>query len=298
MNLIIPLSMAVLSPVIWGLMNVLDKTIVTHKIKKPLTYASIAGLVNLVLGIILASFLDWSKVSASSLVYPIIAGILLGGQFYLYYLILAKEDVSHMVGILYIYPVIVAILSFFFLNETLSSFGYIGMFLILAGVLMISDRVRRLKLKASLWMIMTTILVVALDDIFIKVSTNHLPELNGIAISCIFIGLTILPVLFAKGVRKYFRGEFKNFKWAFLSESLTFLGIFTLYFAMSGLSATFVSSVAATQPLAVLFFEKIFHKSGARICRDVEFLPKLIPIILIVLGIILLYLHEILKFLR
>lgn len=296
-EIVIPLIAAIASPIIFGFMNVFDKTIVSHKVKKPLTYTSIAGLINLFIGIILAIFLDWEGITLNSMIFPVLAGILFGVQFYLYFIILSKEDISHIIGILYIYPIIVAFLSLLFLNEILSIYGYIGMFLILAGVLMLSGRLKKIKLKVGVWMLIMMILTVGFSEFFIKIATNNLPELNGLAINSIFIGLTIIPVLLFSNVRKHFKQEIKNFKWAFISEVLTFLGLGTLYFAMKGMPATVVSSLSATQPLAVLFFEKIFHKFGADICRDVNLWAKLIPIVLIVIGVILLYVQEIFGFL-
>jgi hypothetical protein len=57
---------------------------------------------------------------------------------------------------------------------------------------------------------------------------------------------------------------------------------------MVGLPATIVSSIAAIQPLAVLIFEKIAQKLFGHMVKDSHILPKLIPISLIVIGVILL----------
>jgi hypothetical protein len=83
-------------------------------------------------------------------------------------------------------------------------------------------------------------------------------------------------------------------KWAFFSEALTFLAVFSIYFAMKGLKATFVSSISAIQPLAVIIFERIVHEKYGRITKDMELLPKLAAILLIVMGIGVLYISEML----
>jgi hypothetical protein len=69
----------------------------------------------------------------------------------------------------------------------------------------------------------------------------------------------------------------------------------TLYVTMAVLPATVVSSLAAIQPLAVLLMEKALHHAGIRICDDVAFGKKLVPLALIVLGVVIIYSQELLK---
>jgi len=286
---------AIISPVIFGLMNTVDKYVIAHKVRKPLGFAVVAGAVTCFLGIILALFLDWNGIAIKQMIAPAIAGIFMGSQFFVYYLIIKKEDISSMIGLLYIYPVIVTVLSFFFLHEVISFVGYIGVGFILTGALMLSIRLKKIKLRASIWLIITLIVAVALNEFTIKIATTKLPEFNGLAVNLIFVGITVIPSLVFRGIRREFFKEIKNIRWAFLSESLTFLGIGTLYVAMKELPATFVSSVAATQPLAVLFFERFMHKRVGKMSRDNVLIHKLVPIILIAIGVVLLYGTEIIK---
>lgn len=292
-SILIPLIFAIISPFIWGTMNVLDKFVISHKVKNPLSFTIVAGIVNLAIGLILAIFVDWTNIAMIDLLFPAIAGLIFGSQFFIYYYMLEKEDVSDVIGFVFVYPVIVAILSFFFLNEKLSLVSYLGMSFILLGVILLSVKGKNLKLKVSLWMIFLLIIIVAVYEFLIKMATNNLPELNGLSISCIFIGLAILPGLLNKRIRIGFPRELKNLKWAILNESLTFLGILTTYFAMAGLPATIVSSIAATQPLSVLTLEFFANKIGIKITRDTNFSKKLIPIIIIVAGVVIIYLPEI-----
>jgi cytochrome c biogenesis protein CcdA len=64
---------------------------------------------------------------------------------------------------------------------------------------------------------------------------------------------------------------------------------------MANLPATIVSSIGAIQPLTVLFFERLFNKRFGGISRDTVLIKKLVPIILIVIGVILIYSQEIIK---
>jgi drug/metabolite transporter (DMT)-like permease len=293
--MILALVFAVISPCVWAFMNVLDKYVIAHKVQKPLSFAAVAGLANLTIGLVLAVFLNWSHVQFKDTIFSIISGILFGAQFFFYYLILQKEDVSHFVGLLYVYPIIIAILSFFFLHERLSLLSYLGMVITLGGIVILSVRVSQLKWQSGIWMLISMIVVVSLYEFNIKVSLENLPELNGVSITGIFAGLTALTILFKRENRRWFLSELKNIKWAYLTETFTFLGILTTYLAMSGLSATIVASMSSIQPLAVLLFEGVMDRKFGKMTRDKSFGRKLVPLALVVAGIFLLYLPEALK---
>ena len=210
-----------------------------------------------------------------------------------YYKILSKQDVSHAIGLIYVYPIIVALLSFLFLNEKLSLIGYAGMLVTLAGVLLINIRIKKLKIILAFWSLIIMATAAALNEIFIKVATSQIGEWHGTAISSIVMGLFVMPLLFKKSIRKEFVCEFKNINLTFISEALTIGGIVTLYLAMAGLPATIVSVISVTQPLFVLGFEFLAFSFGIKIVKDVRWRHKMLAILLIVVGIAILYASEI-----
>jgi uncharacterized membrane protein len=285
------LLFAILSPCVYGLMNVVDKSIVVHRVKFPIGFTVVTGLVNLIFGLVIAVFLDWSKITFYNIVFPVLAGIFFACQFFLYFKLMQSEDVSNLIGFVYVYPIIVALLSFLLLHEILPFIGYVGVFLIIFGVLVLSMKSMR-RTKQVWWMIFGLAVFVAFYEFVIKVSTLSLSPWNGVAINHMVVGCTIMLVLFSAKYRREFRHEFTNIRWAFLSETLTVLATLFLFLAMSGLPATIVSSVAATQPLAVLVFEQIFAAIGFHVIRDTSILKKAVPIALIVAGVFLLYLPE------
>jgi drug/metabolite transporter (DMT)-like permease len=279
-------------------MNVVDKCIISKKVKYPLSFAVVSGSVNLLVGIIVSLFLNWQSIGLKDIAIPAVVGVITGTQFFLYYMMLKKEDVSNVVGLIYLFPIVVAILSFIFLHEVLHLISYVGMLLILSGVLALSVKANKIRLKVGLWVVLCMVMTIAINEFLIKISTSTIPEINGVAINITFMGFTTLAGLFKKDIRKNFPGEIKNVKWAFLSEAITFISISTVYFAMSGLPATIVASVAATQPLAVLFLEKIANKIGIKISAGSSFKRKLAAVCLIGLGVVLIYAPKILELIK
>jgi len=281
------LIFAIASPLLFGIMNVLDKYVISHRVKKPMGFAVVVAWLTLLVGITISLFINWGGIYFNWLIFPLIIGVIGGVNLFLYYIIMQKEDASHMVGLSYLYPIIVVLLSFFILNERLSWPGYLGLFLVLMGVVMISIRLKQIKLKAGLLMIVSLIILMAVWEFLIKIATIKLSIWQAFAIVSILNGITASFSLLSPKIRSDFFSEIKNFKWAFLTETFTVLGAITLYFAMSRLPATVVSSVAAIQPMAVLFYERIADNFIGKMQRDHLLLPKLGSILLIVIGIIL-----------
>ncbi|MEI6705163.1 MAG: EamA family transporter [Deltaproteobacteria bacterium] len=271
-------------------MNITDKFVISSRVRKPMSYAVVEGAVNLSLGVLLALCLDWSVVTSWKMImYPAIAGVIYGLQYYIYYHLLSKEDVSTVVGLIYLYPVIVALLSFVFLGEKFSLITYGGIALILVGGLMLSLKGRSFKGGSGLGLMTAIILMVAIYEFVIKLATSELPVLQGLAVSLICVGLTLELALFHGTTRRGVPTEFRNLPWVLLGNSLALGGMATLYFAMAGMPATIVATICATQPLLVLFLEKLFHFFGVKMCSDERLLPKLIPVTIMVCGIIMLY---------
>lgn len=284
----LPLACAILGPFFEAMMNIVDKYAISHRVKRPSSFAVIEGVVNISFGLSLMAFLDWSAVSSfGDILFPVIAGIIFGSQFLIYYNLLGEEDVSNVIGMIYVYPIIVAILSYLFLGERFPWITYAGVVLVLVGGVLLSTNISSLKRGFIVWLMALMILLVALHEFFIKVATNSLPAMNGLAVGLIAIGLTLCLGLLHRPTRKGVGYEWRNLKWAVCGESLALAGLAAIYLAMAGLPATIVSTIGATQPLILLFLEKGFHASGVNICRDVRLLNRLVPISLMVLGIVL-----------
>lgn len=284
----LPLACAILGPFVEAMANILDKYVISHRVRRPSSFAVVGGVVNLVFGLSLMAFLDWGAVSSfGDILFPIIAGIIFGSQYLIYYHLLGEEDVSNVIGMIYVYPIIVAILSFLFLGERFPWITYAGIVLVLIGGVLLSTNISSLKRGFMVWLMALMVLLVALHEFFIKVATNNLPALNGLAVGLIAIGLTLCLGMLHRPTREGVGDEWCNLKWAVFGEILGLAGLAAIYLAMAGLPATIVSTIGAIQPLILLFLEKGIHATGVNLCRDVRLLNRLVPISLMVLGIVL-----------
>jgi len=270
-------------------MNTLDKFIVSKKIKSIIGFTALAGIATLFFGIFIGLFLDWGNIGILEIWPAAVSGIIFGAQYFLYYKIMAGGDASNFSGLTYLYPIVVALLSFLFLNETLPYLAYAGILLSITGSLLLSARIKKLNGIKIVYLIGLNIVLIALYEFLIKISTTNLSEWNGIALEFIFIGATICSFfIFSKKMRKLAFQEKHNLKWAFFAEFFTLMAITATFFAMSTLSATVVSTIATIQPLMVLFFERATTKIFGKIYKNKITLSRIISIGLIILGVILL----------
>ena len=278
---------AVLSALFFALMNVYDKYVLEKKIKNLYSYWGIVGLITVIYALIIIAFLDWSNLSLWTLIFPILQGIFLFISTYFYLNILKREDTSHMIGLIYLYPIIVAFLSFIFLKELLSWYGYVGVLATIVGALIISLRLKNLRTKTSIWYFVALILIIAVSEFLIKVSVSSINEWNSFAIASFVEGIITCFLFFRKDSRKYFKSEMRNIKWLLLGEVFTFFALATLYLAMSGIEAVVVSTISTMQVLFVLMLEWIFALFVGKMIRDKKFKHKIFATILIFIGILL-----------
>src|SRR3989344_5630799 len=141
MNTNVGLIFAILVPISFALMNVFDSFVIKKKIKHILGFSAVSGLTNIILGIILASFLSWENINFFDLKF--------------------------------------SILSFIFIGEKLSLIGYVGAVITLIGVLSINLRLNRLKISIGIWTVAVVILTSALNEFFIKLSTTNISNWHG-----------------------------------------------------------------------------------------------------------------------
>jgi drug/metabolite transporter (DMT)-like permease len=286
---IFAIFLALLSPCIFAFTNTIDKFIVSKKIKNTIGFTALAGIATLTFGIIMSLFLDWNGIGLSEIWPVAISGIIFGTQYFIYYKVMSRGDASNFSGLTYAYPILVALLSFIFLKETLSIIGYIGVVLSITGSMLLSARIKKLNGMSIVYLIGINIVLIALYEFLIKISTNNLAEWNGIALEFVFIGLTICSFfLYSKKMRKLAFREKHNIKWAFFAEFFTLLAITTTFFAMGTLSATIVAALATIQPIAVLVFERATTRFFGKIYADKITLLRMISMGLIILGVVLL----------
>ena len=135
--------LAIASPLVYSLVNVVDKTAVSTRVKHTPSYMSIIGIFDMVIACIIACCCDWSAEAMKDtkpmdFIVPIISAFCWAGSIYCYYMGMLLTDASVIVGFEYLYPLIVVILSAIFLHERIKPLGYVGCVMLVIGAVSLS----------------------------------------------------------------------------------------------------------------------------------------------------------------
>lgn len=135
--------LAIASPLVYSLVNVVDKTAVSTRVKHTPSYMSIIGIFDMVIACIIACCCDWSAEAMKDtkpmdFIVPIISALCWAGSIYCYYMGMLLTDASIIVGFEYLYPLIVVILSAIFLHERIQPLGYVGCVMLVIGAVSLS----------------------------------------------------------------------------------------------------------------------------------------------------------------
>jgi drug/metabolite transporter (DMT)-like permease len=269
-------------------MNLLDKYVVSHRIRKPLGYAVLAGGVNLVAGGIAILFLDWQGVGFSDIAFAVASGLLLALDLVLYYVILSKDDVSELIDIEYVSPVLTALLAWIFLGEMVGLAAAACIAIIVLGALLLAKSKDGIWKRKNAGVLILILLAIATYEFLIKMSTTRLGLMQGIALNQFALGAGVMVLLLSRKVRKDAVRALHLWPWALLTESFTIGAIATTYIAMAGMKAAIVSSILAIQPLLVLVLEQLADRSVGKMQHDHNLALKIAAAALIVVGVIFL----------
>lgn len=128
------------------------------------------------------------------------------------------------------------------------------------------------------------------NDFFAKLSVEKMHRNNVSGLNSVGLGLVLACMLFKKDVRKHYLDELK-FSWLFCAiiEALSISATYLLICGMMYLSAPIVSSLSASRPLFILFFETVFRISKVPVSHCLGF--KLFPILCVIVGTVIMTLY-------
>ena len=268
---------------LWTFANIIDKNVVSKRVKSPLTALIIGNIPALFYGL---AALSITKVFS-------VEGFFLGlGWTFillLYFKALSLEEASKIIALYSITPISVSILAFSFLGEAFGPEKYIGIILIVIGAMLISmKKFGKLKFSKALPLMAFTAVVYAIMLIMMKSTIDaqgFAPVFTGMEFG-IFLGAFSLMA-----VKKY-RSEVmaakkKTFGILFISSTFGVSGLLCMILALSMGPAALISAIEQTQSLFVLFYVVILtHLKPHIIKEDITRGPLMIKIVAIVMMVV------------
>jgi len=289
---------ALIAPVMWGINNILDKFILTKKLRDPNTFNILTMICDLIPLVLIFSFFQISPMSVAA-VLSFIGGLLIVPTMLLYNKAMMFEEASRVGSLANIYPIFVSIIAFFVLGESLGFLKYVGIFSTTAGAILISYKKSKnnkkiisfalflLLIYSFLWGTVSIISKYVLG--FIDYWSLYFWSLAGSFVGGVLM-LTVPKIgkKFVSDVRKTGR---KTLFYIFLTSSVFYIGDLAVVVATSMTSVSLVSAVTATHPLFALLFASLVSFFSPRILKEelgrVTVGLKIVAVCLIFIGIIL-----------
>ncbi|MEA3342763.1 MAG: EamA family transporter [archaeon] len=257
---------------LWALTNVIDKSFLDKKFKRPFIYALFGGLFHLAV-IILIPFVGFSMPALSNVIIGLFAGSLHLICLIIYFKALSHDDASIVVPLGSITALMVLVLSFIFLGESLSEREFIAFFFFLSGGVLLSIKnsmFKKIQFTPALKYILISSFMFACTLILMKYTFNNVPFFEGFILLRMGTVLACVILLAKKENRSPLKIQYNELalkpKLVFASNQI--IGISGLFFLSLAISLGSVSLINAAQGTQYLFLFLL-----ALICT--RFLPKL-----------------------
>jgi len=269
--------LALIASILWAVVVIVDKFILTHYIKDAVSYQVFLTLAMLPFLIFLLPFTSHNTNSPTPTILPVIIillGVAMGLVYVLYNKALLIEEVSRVTPLFYLSPLFVLLFSFMFIGEGLSLRRYVGIGLMVFSAISVSVSLRgrnrdsrrqshshslHIVLSPALLMILVLDIMNAGKDVISKLILSHLDYLSYLF--WFLLGniagrpfLLLIPHNREKTLMIIKTLPPKVYLLSFISSSLAWTG-YVLYFkAVSMTYISLVSAIPTTQPFLVFIF--------------------------------------------
>jgi len=269
--------LALIASILWAVVVIVDKFILTHYIKDAVSYQVFLTLTMLPFLIFLLPFTSHNTNSSTPIILPVIIillGVAMGLVYVLYNKALMIEEVSRVTPLFYLSPLFVLLFSFMFIGEGLSLRRYVGIGLMVFSAISVSVSLRgrnrdshrqshshslHIALSPALLMILVLDIMNAGKDVISKLILSHLDYLSYLF--WFLLGniagrpfLLLIPHNREKTLMIIKTLPPKVYLLSFISSSLAWAG-YVLYFkAVSMTYISLVSAIPTTQPFLVFIF--------------------------------------------
>lgn len=288
--------LAILAPAIYGVSNMIDKVLIEKHIKDAIMLTILGGVISFVAGIILLMTGGFINTNTTQIMIVLLSGVL--GEIALvpYYKAMSMDDASRIIPQFQIIPLIILLLSYLLLGETLSKMQILSFFLILLGGLMLSiQKLNRevFQIRKSFWWVLLSGLLFAGSFVlfkFVFIAQQNFVQTLGYE----FIGCSIGALLLFFAYQKRFVLELQRVRrrvWQIIifNEIIYTGGRIIGFYAATLAPLALISALGGTQSFFVLIYGLILSLWFPKIIKeDIKkstLFIKFAAIILISIGI-------------
>lgn len=285
---------AVAAQLSYAASNIMDRFLIEKRLRDPKNLSVLGGTLA-AFGVAILVLRGFPRIGAVNIMVLLAAGVSSGVALIPYYKALAREDVSRIVPQFQFIPLIVLVLSYLLLGETLKPSQLWGFALILAaGYLLAVEKfeVSAFRLRRSFRYVLLAGFLFSLPSVFFKYAvvthdfwdaTGY--ELAGTGLGALFIYLWLDKKQFWEEARGAGAGT-----WGLIlsNEAIYLLGIISMFWATTLTAVPLVSVLGGLQPLFVFLLGLVLsiwfpHVIKEDISRQTIAL-KIIAIMLVFVG--------------
>ena len=286
------LVFSILSAVLWASTNIIDKSLIPKHIKTPILPLFTVGAANLILAFVVLLVVHHTLPSFTNIILSLATGAIWGFVPFVYFKSLLTEDVSRVISLFSISPLLVLIFATVFLGEALSYSKYVGVFSMIAGSILISlkfDGKKKFSINKNLLLVVAGTFFISISQVLSKSILNEIPYWDFYVWYAIGFFLTTALISIARINDLSIISTLKPNIWVGLILS-RFLGVGGLVAFITSLSlglASLVSAVYSIQSFFVLIFVLIlgFFRHHLERAWGIEGFLKFIAAILIIYGV-------------
>lgn len=289
------ITFSILAALLWAIVNIVDKYILTKWVRKPPIPVIILGIVGLIVSIAIYFIYGFSPLSSFNIFLALVAGVLYILLTVFYFRALKLGEVSRVTPLFYLSPLFILFFATIFLGEIFTPFKYLGIFLLAAGAILISlKNLSKISFSKSFWWMMLCVITISINQLLTKYLLNFADYRTIFAYVRLGGVIGIIPIVYIyfpeliKSVRKHGKRVVAVIS---INEVLNLLGVLSITIALSTSYVTLANALSSVQPFFVLLFSVIlslFFPSILKeeISKSIIFL-KLFAIILMFVGAIL-----------
>lgn len=284
---------ALLSPIMFAFCNVIDKFILTKKIRDSFSYSIISSALNIFPVLLLIFYLklnfDFSTVLAT------MYGFVFVFLYVVYNKAMMKEDASRVVSVAKMSPIFVLMLSLLLLNEVLNYQKYFGILFLVISALLISYKKseKKFHLSTGIALALCYSFSLAVMSIVTKYTLGYLDywafllwNLIGNMIGCLV--MILIPSIRRNLVRDALKIDIRAWITVLLDDTFAWMGYLFYFIATSIGYVSLVSAVGSIQPLIVFISTLVLTIHMPKILKEeisrTSMFFKAVAVIFIIIG--------------
>ena len=262
-------SMAVLSTVVLGAVNIIDSHLISKRMPSLQAFLLAAGIGSLVYGLIFLRFFPLQTgVGTWPLVLSVVSAIARTVSVLIVFYTLRIEEVSRVIPMASTYPIFVAIIAIPLLGETLGFLEWIAIIIVAAGGVIVSIKQSpggsTTWLGKAFFLLIASSLLMAGANVASKYALTYISFLNMYFITVLCMAGIFMLVSFRPRVFKELlsmRRRNSAIALLLLDESLVVIGIVAMFWAMETGPVSLVSAIASSRPIFVLIYALILSRT-------------------------------------